>query len=226
MTITGTGSISTMGDESDGIYAMSEGNVSVTTGEVSTAGDFSSGIEAVGPGTVTVVSGEVTTAGDRSAGIVAHQESPEDHYCYCGPPGLIPAAALGLAGGVSVTSGAVVTTGDFSVGIDALATTGDIEIVSGSISTAGYESDGIYADAALGNISIESGDIATLGQELAERPCNRRNAGTVSIVHDGVISTAGKSRHGPPRQRPGRRHHHRLRLDLDDRQSGRWHRCL
>ncbi|MGZ8352947.1 MAG: autotransporter outer membrane beta-barrel domain-containing protein [Allosphingosinicella sp.] len=163
-------SVTTTGDDSEGINAASGSDITISSGVVNTTGDNSPAILASGA-TVTVTSGTVTTAGDDSAGILvtAHGNAVDgggggDALTATPPATDLIAAALGPAGGASVTSGSVTTTGDDSPGISVHALGGDAEVIStGTVTTGGANSDGIVATADVGSATVDAAAVNVTG---------------------------------------------------------------
>ncbi|MGZ8335032.1 MAG: beta strand repeat-containing protein [Allosphingosinicella sp.] len=183
--------VETAGATSDGISAESKyGDVSVTVNSVTTDGADSEGIEASGSTIITIDSGTVTTGGDNSTGILAVQTYSEVGYgTYdTGSGGEITAEALGLNGGVSITSGDVATGGANSPGIDAYAATGDVEVFSGEVTTLGVNSTGIFAQAAVGFVTVESDSVTTAGPSAFGIDARARGFVTID---SGTVGTTG-----------------------------------
>jgi len=170
ITIT-SGSLSTRGYRGVGIYASSDefGNVVITSGTVATAGNRSSGISAnAHHGDVFVESGAVTTAGDNAAGILASSYS----------------------GSVEVTSTDLIQTGgEGAAGIVAVSTHAPITIDSRAVSTSGRFAHGISASSDNDNVVITSGTVAT-GGDFSLGISATADEGDV-VIESGTVTTAG-----------------------------------
>ena len=69
--IAGTGSISTLGNNADGIYAVADGLAITNDGLIDIAGDYSVGVFAWGDGNVIINNGDINVAGDGSSTILS-----------------------------------------------------------------------------------------------------------------------------------------------------------
>lgn len=139
-------SVSTTGEGSAGILALSGGDANVLAGEVTTTGDYSAGILAASiNGDANVLAGEVMTAGDYSAGIVAGS----------------------YGGDANAAAVSVSTTGDYSAGILAASILGDANVLAGEINTAGNYSAGIVAGSYSGNANVGAASVSTTGDYSA-----------------------------------------------------------
>ncbi|MEO7775742.1 MAG: autotransporter domain-containing protein [Steroidobacteraceae bacterium] len=147
--------ILTSGDDSHGVAVYAQDGFTITTGDISTTGNLSRGIEAVTPGSadidatggairtiefnshgirveagtaLTLSAGDVSTTGLRANGVVAH---------------------LTTAGATSIdtSAGRIETSGDESQGIGVESVAGTVRVVAGDIDTAGADSPGILVDA-------------------------------------------------------------------------------
>jgi hypothetical protein len=147
--VTNTGIVRTSGDEADAIHVESVyGDVVVSgTGSVSTTGDFSTGIFArAGTGTIDITTGTVTTTG-LSSGIDAYAGGGVSVMA-----GTVRTTGAGAnavnAGGfysVDVTVGTVSTSGADANGIAAASFGGDLAINAGSVLVSGTGSTAIRA---------------------------------------------------------------------------------
>ncbi len=109
------GSISTQGLNSDGIYVDTYGEVLVEVGSVTTTGEAGTGILVLSDDTVTIRANSVSTEGPVSAAITAFSDG----------------------GDVVVEAGDVSSRGDSSAGVEALTFGGDIFITVGRVDVEG-----------------------------------------------------------------------------------------
>ena len=169
--ISGNGAIATQGAFAPGIYAHSKsGPIGLSAGDISTVGRYSDGIHAVAPNDVIAISntGAIATGGRNSRGIYASG-----------------------ANGVAISgNGPIATKGGFAPGIYAHSENGPITLSAGNITTAGRYSDGVHAAAPNDTISIShTGSIATRGRNSAG--IYAAGANGVTISGSGPIMTRG-----------------------------------
>ena len=208
---------------SPGIHAVAEdGNVTIASGTVSTGGASSAGIYASGANRVTVTSGTVVTSGDNSPGIDARQSGyrragggdppPCEANCggygdrrrlIAGPAG--PVADIGVGPGVTINSTSMTTTGNHSPGINGVSNDGWVQITSGTVHTSGDYSTGIIADA-FDDVQITSGSVTTEGYTSPGIDAYSQT-GSIDITSTSV-STRGRLFDRHHRQRAERRHGH------------------
>ena len=112
VTVSNTGTISTVGANSDGINVATTGTIGITSALVTTTGANSRGIVANGGGAVTVAAGGTTTTGANSSAIVANS----------------------TAGSVGVTLNGVTSSATLDGLNVAAATTANLAVNSGSLS--------------------------------------------------------------------------------------------
>ncbi len=182
--------VSTRGDHSAGIYAISnrthdsgqvERDITVTAGTVTTDGDQSDGIDAINygeGGKTSVVVDKVSTGGDASWGIYA--AGLGDVAVNAGTIETKGASAAGVValsvyGNIDVTADAVTVAGAHSNAINAVnySQNGATTIKVGSISTQGDGSSGIYVGGSNGYqganhvVTVDAGSISTNGDAAA-----------------------------------------------------------
>jgi fibronectin-binding autotransporter adhesin len=171
-------SITTSGDNSDGVWALSYGDSAfVTVGDVHTTGNGSTGVTAVGTRSAQVNANTVLTEGNDSNGIVV--------------------LARDIAARVAVNS--VTTRGDNSVGIT-LATessdpslpfaSGVIELNAGSVTTFGNNATGIQYETRdlLGRSVIKVNEVITSGDNSVGILSTGVGASDITV---GTVKTSG-----------------------------------
>ena len=185
-----TGTVSTSGDYSVGVYAhtnhvqsdSSIGNpdIDVTVGSVDTAGFGSDGIHAVNTaanGATRVTVGTVSTLGDFAWGTYA----------------------ASFQGNVAVTTGQVTTGGNYGTGIIALAN-GFVTVQSEGVATTGDYSEGIRTISGAGSsrsgTRIDVGTVSTKGGNSAGIDAKSYYPGSTIQINAASVSTAGNSSAG------------------------------
>jgi hypothetical protein len=198
--VTSSGTISTTGVGSTGVYAGSAaglGDAAVTVNNVATAGQNANAIAVYGYNAAATINGAVSTTGDFSNAVsvfaIGDTASVTNN-------GSITATGLDSAGIVATAYGDVTISGVGSVsssgtGIDAYSRDGDIVIAQGDIATTQDDADGITAYAynlsyTGGNITIDVGAVDTLGDNADGIDAQAPYGGTIDITH-GAITTAG-----------------------------------
>lgn len=204
------GTVSTKGDYSTGIYAISnrvhdngqdDRDISVTAGSVTTSGNGSDGIDAINfaAGKTNVTVDRVATNGDASWGIYAGGLG--DISVKAGTVDTKGAGAAGIAatsvyGNIDVTADSVATHGDHSNAINAVnySQYGATTITVGSVSTDGAGSAGIYVggssayQGASHVVTVDTGSITTrgdLGAGLVVLTGGTVNANVGDVTIDG-----------------------------------------
>ncbi len=174
VTVTNSGTITTIGGDSDSIVAQSVGggggSASASGGIVGLGGTGSAGGDG---GDVTVANtGKLDTTGDESRGILAH--------------------TVGGGGGKGGNSG-----GAFSFGGDGKATGdgGDVRIEnSGAVTTRGYGSDSIFAESLGGGGGVtggKGGNDYGVFVSYGGKGNSGGDGGDISIANSGVLKTGG-----------------------------------
>lgn len=166
VTISGNGSIATKGAASDGINATSLAKpISINTGGITTIGLNSVGVRATSAtGAANVaVSGPVTTSG---TGVLA-TGAGDTIVAVTGPITTTGADALGVSatstgGLVNVSAAAIRTSGDRATGILAIGSQA-VSVQAGSISTGGAGALGVNASSTGGPVNVTAGPVTTLG---------------------------------------------------------------
>ena len=162
ITIT-SNSISTTGDKSSGIYAITlGGDVAVNVKDVSTRGANSYGVLVSGLNVDVQTTGTVSTLGNNSPGLAG--------YGYM----------------VNMQAATVTTTGDQAPGIVAFAGA-DAKVTAASVSTSGANSPGVHAYA-LGNATVDVQNVATTGQGSDAIDATLQNSGTITVGVSGKVS--------------------------------------
>ena len=159
ITVSDTGSITTTGDNANGIN-NEHFNTTIVSGSITTGGDNAKGINNDDRNT-TIVSGSITTTGSRSAVGIAGDE--RNTVLLSGSISTRGIASHGIDVDYSNTvllSGSILTSGTSAHGIkhEELNTTN----VSGSITTTGDDAKGIF-NYGYGNETTVSGSITTTG---------------------------------------------------------------
>jgi fibronectin-binding autotransporter adhesin len=177
----GDTSITTSGDNSDGVWALSYGDSAfVTVGDVHTTGARSTGVTAVGSRNAQVNAGTILTEGNDSNGIVV--------------------LARDIAARVAVNS--VTTRGDNSVGISLATESSDpglpfvsglIELNAGSVTTSGNNATGISYETGdpAGRSTIKVNQVTTSGDDSVG--ILSMGAGTSQITVDAVTTSGSRS---------------------------------
>lgn len=175
ITIENTGPISTRGDASHGILALSTGGaISVTNkGSITTTGIGADAVQAVSTtGAVTVANtGTISTTGVLSRGMLASSTH----------------------GAASVTnSGTITTVGDNSAGIIAESITNNATVTnSGSITTTGARSDAIWATSDRGDVTVVNSGTAAATGNGSSGVYASSNLGNVTVISTGSASASG-----------------------------------
>ncbi|WP_459665859.1 pertactin-like passenger domain-containing protein [Novosphingobium sp. 11B] len=219
--ITVTDALSTAGDISDGVFAISGGTIGIhNRGTLETSGQDSRGIVGFGMQGVTIDgTGTITTSGERSLGVLAQALggtvsvsqaaiSTSGHNAAGLYAGVYGASLDGqpLSGDIRIDVGSVSTSGDLSDGIVAVnaAQGGGIDITAGTVTTTGAGSAGIVAIGYSGAIRITAGDVTTTGDFVPGQPIGdyyytapHFNHGiyavgaSVDVTATGAVSTRG-----------------------------------
>ena len=169
VSVTASGSITTAGDYSRGIFDTGGSDTIIMSGSISTIGKISDGINSSGGSSKITMSGSISTTGDKSRGIYA-------------------------AGGSSeiTISGTISTTGNTnSHGIWTYLPNNTIT-VSGSIATTGNDSHGIYNQSNNNTINM-SGSISTTGNDsygIRHRSDDNTTTISGSVTSTGTASSA------------------------------------
>jgi hypothetical protein len=181
-----SGTVTTLGDNGDGIVAVGDEDIRIASTTVSTTGHRSAGIYAYNfqDGNIVVTSGSVTTRGNSEA------------VPYGGSHG-IELQANG--GSISVTSTNVRTEGTGSAGIRTTTNTGAINITSGTVATLNTGAIGIFAQTGPGSTVPElppQDDTAAIAP-----PAGPAAIAPVAVPPDiGItsttVSTSGADAHG------------------------------
>lgn len=168
--------ITTTGLNSEGVYAVGNGNIDVTTnGLISTVGDNSYGVLArsFGAGEVYVSAYDVTTTGDNSEGVWA----------------------FGNNAVTVIATGDVITEGAYSTGLYAGSYgAGLVTVDAATVSTTGFNSDAIFANSNSGSVAVSFDSLTTTGagsdgvQALAETGVSVIGAGPVDAAGMGVYA--------------------------------------
>ncbi len=162
-TVTNGGSISTTGNDAEGILSVNDALIA-NSGRITTTGDFSDGIESTGSGVNLITnSGSIFTAGDFASGIlVGGANSVTINGGSIFTTGNSARGIIALSANSAITNrGSISTTGDFAYGITAL---GANSVITnrGSISTTGDFAYGIYSSGA-SSVMTNGGSISTTG---------------------------------------------------------------
>lgn len=196
------GNIDTRGDNSFGVYAGGQGDVTVKTGNVTTLGTGSEVVHAVSfGGDIAVTTGTISTSGESAHGVYAINYSQGAVAVTTGDVKTrrdysIGVAALSL-GNVSVNTGKVQVSGYGSQGIVAYSVFGSVDVHAGAVSTAGGKGTGIgaYTFAEGQNIHVTAGPVETLG-DYAAGILALATRGTATIDVTGTVQTAGTHSEG------------------------------
>lgn len=190
-----SGTATTEGLYSSGVWASTGGNVSITSTAIVNTGELGNGILGFADGSVTIDSGSINASGDGSWGL----------YVEAGGDATVTSDAivntgalheeghsLGLyvaAGGdANVDSGSISTTGAGAFGIGVLAT-GDVTLVSDSVTTTGADAFGIgVIDAA--NATLTVGDVSVSGEGQEAAGVVVTSTGVVDVTVTGDVSSA------------------------------------
>ena len=190
VTVSVSGTVSTAGDYSVGVYAHTNhvqsdpsiGNpdIDVTVGNVVTEGLGSDGIHAVNTadrGSTNVTVGAVSTAGDYAWGVFASSDSAN----------------------VAVTTGQVTTQGASGTGIIALAN-GFVTVGAEGVTTTGDNAEGIEtisgAYSSRSGTKIEVGAVTTSGANSTAIDARSYHSGSTIEINAGSVGTAGDSSSG------------------------------
>lgn len=202
---TGPFSITTTGDNADGIEAYSyNGNVKVThAGDIITRGDYARGIYADGvASTIVDHTGDITTRGYGSEGIYAtgYGRVSVKQTGTITTQGVYSDGIYATAFGGPITvnqTGSIVTHGDGAMGINAFSPVADITVnQTGNITTHGDGSYGIGAFSPSGNITVrQTGNITTHGYD-ANGITAISYGGDVTVKQTGNITTSGHYAYG------------------------------
>lgn len=183
--------VETLGDNSQGIFVLSQGDVSITSGAVTTSGESAHGMRVYGQQDVVIDSGTISTSSNRSHGITAYGLGDVTITS-----GEIATAGDGAdaievisQGDASIASGAITTTGDYSSGMQVYGRQ-DIVVDSGTISTTGYASYGMNINGD-GDIVVTSGRVTTIGEYADGIDIDNYSLTGLVSVSSGVISTEG-----------------------------------
>lgn len=178
VSVTSTGNISTVQDNSEGITAFAkDGAVFITSiGSIATKGDGSDGIEANagGEGVILKSSGNIATAGEYAVGIFASSKMDA----------------------VTITSsGSIVTSGGGSDGIAGYGSYVGI-VHAGNVVTAGENAEAIRAVAGNDSVNVQlAGNAVTKGEDAVGIFARSTDAG-VRVTSSGDVFTFGKSANG------------------------------
>lgn len=198
------GTVSTSGDNADGIYVHSNvfnstgynyPDMNITAGSVTTGGDYSRGIyahDSSPDGFIGIHVDNVSTDGLFSHGIVAIGENVvgiDAGTVETGGESSVGIAAISYGGGASITAGSVTTHGDGSLGVYAFAN-GPIQISADTVQTGGDYASGVVAIGDGGDIVIKTGDVSTAGDGSYGVYAKNYSAGLTSISA-GSVTTAG-----------------------------------
>ncbi len=197
-----SGSVSTRGVNSTGVYAGGNGDVSVKTGNVSTLGNGSEGIHAVSfGGDIAVTTGNVSTSGESSHGIYAINYSQGAVAVVTGDVKTRRDYSIGIGalsiGDVSVDTQSVQVSGYGSQGVVAYSVNGSVDVKAGAVSTLGGKGTGIgaYAFAEGQTAHIAVGSVETRG-DYAVGALALSAGGAAKIEVTGTLSTAGEHSDG------------------------------
>lgn len=200
VTIDSQGSVSTEGAMSDGIRAVTSGDIDIDAGTVTTDGDDSQAIraEASGTGTISVDAASVSTTSNNSSGIYATSDAGNIDINVDGASTLGDAAAAvsgrSTSGAVTITNTGVITTaGTSSAGMVATSQDGAVSVTNnGTVNTAGDDSEAIMAESLTKDIQItNTGALGTAGIR-AEAINAQAHQGKVVVSNSGNISTTGE----------------------------------
>ncbi len=203
--VTSTGSVSTAGDGSIGVYAGSFNGLydaDVTVNDVATTGDNSPAVSVYGYNASATINGNVSTSGAASTGVsvlaIAGNATVANN-------GSVTTTGVGSIGVNVAAYGDVTVTGTGSVsssatGINAYSFAGNIDITQGDIATTEDGAAGIAAETnnynyTAGNISITVGDITTTGDNADGINATALGGGSIEINH-GAINTSGTNAFG------------------------------
>ncbi|HEX8364481.1 MAG TPA: autotransporter domain-containing protein [Allosphingosinicella sp.] len=184
-----------------GKYNFGEGDIVIESGTMTTVGENSDGIEAIGTSDITITSTSVSTQGDRSAGISAYSERDGAIAITSGSatttgdtilqqPNILFGNAHGIeanstTGSITIDSTTVSTSGSEAIGIFAESTSGAIDITSGTVTTA--DGEGIDAESVSGNVTVESGSVTTTGGLFSHGIIVETDTGNI-VIDSGSVS--------------------------------------
>jgi len=192
-TVENSGSISTLGDNSDGIDSDGADAIISNSSSIFTSGDNSDGIDSDGADAIIGNSASISTLGDNSDGV--DTDGANAIINNSGSISTLGKDADGVnsdgANAIINTSGSISTLGESSSGIS-LSDNGVIINNSGSISTLKKNSDGINSDGTNAVIS-NSGSISTRGEKSDGISSSKVD---VIINNSGSISTQGDNSDG------------------------------
>ncbi len=204
------GTVTTFGDSSAGVTAVSAYGVASASAEsVSTSGAQSQGLTASALGAATVSGGTVITLGDYSVGAIAQSTNDAASVTVhsvstsgSSSPALI--AITGGAGGATVSGGTVTTAGDDSPGVIALSyggAGGGVDVSVQSVSTTGDYSSGVNAKGP-GAVNVTAGTVSTKGYG-SDGVSALSYGGAVTVTSTSVTTVGAEARGIAARAHPG-----------------------
>ena len=196
VSVINTGTISTVGDYSDGVVATSSSDVAIDADAITTQGYSSYGVYVEGED-ASVSTGAVSTSGDDSVGVMVMAQydaaatvrrSVTTSGDYADAVAVIANSGTASA----INNGTILTTGAEANGIDARSRNGDVEVSgTGSVETRGDTSAAIRARADVGTVEVASGSVTTSGYDSDGIDAFGGNG--VAIGVGSVTTTGGQS---------------------------------
>jgi hypothetical protein len=200
--VTSSDLVATKGLGGIGVFAATDGDVTIDVNDVSTQGDNAPAIIAAGGNTAVTIHGDVSTGGLNAPGVYAVGQTGSAAVTN---NGTVTTAGTGSAGIVALGYGDVTVSGTGAVhssgtGLDLYSYAGNIAAGQAAIVTTGDGADGIRAETAnalgtAGNITIDTGTITTSGNAADGIDASALGGGTIAITH-GAIATSGDESFG------------------------------